>query len=189
MTFWASAISTSQPSCSSVSWTRRAPVIDSITAQTGSRCTSSMRLARVLSASASGGVASWSSCSPRSESRHTSTFLRLRSNPACNIEVGPPLSSLLGDSRSVSPEGALLHGSPKRLFALACEAGGPSTASSTAIQRFAMMHETAIGVVSRRDTRGRDNGLRARQPIAEGLAPLRCKPPGLMVGRSHPAAY
>src|SRR6266511_5308808 len=73
-----------------------------------------MRLARVLSASASGGAASWSSCSPDSESRQTSSFLRLRSNPACNIEDAPPLSSLLGDSRSVSPEGALLHGSPKR---------------------------------------------------------------------------
>jgi hypothetical protein len=34
-----------------------------------------------------------------------SILFRLRSNPACNIEVGPPLSSLLGDSRSVSPEG------------------------------------------------------------------------------------
>src|SRR5215216_3915346 len=32
LTFWASAISTSQPCCSSVSWTRRAPVIDSTTA-------------------------------------------------------------------------------------------------------------------------------------------------------------
>ena len=31
-----------------------------------------------------------------------------------NIEVGPPLSALLGDSRSVSPEEALLHGSPRR---------------------------------------------------------------------------
>jgi len=41
-----------------------------------------------------------------------SIFFRLRSNPACNIEDGPPLSSLLGDSRSVSPEEALLHGSP-----------------------------------------------------------------------------
>jgi hypothetical protein len=35
LTFCASAISTSQPCRSSVSWTRRAPVIDSITAQTG----------------------------------------------------------------------------------------------------------------------------------------------------------
>ncbi|MCA1698880.1 MAG: hypothetical protein LC790_08275, partial [Actinobacteria bacterium] len=35
-------------------------------------------------------------------------------NPACNIEDGPPLSSLLGDSRSVSPEEALLHGSPEQ---------------------------------------------------------------------------
>ena len=72
------------------------------------------RLASVLSASASGPAASWSSCSPDSESRQTSTFFRLRSNPACNIEDGPPLSSLLGDSRSVSPEEALLHGSPLR---------------------------------------------------------------------------
>ena len=37
-----------------------------------------------------------------------------QSKPTCNIEDGPPLSSLLGDSRSVSPEEALLHGSPKR---------------------------------------------------------------------------
>src|SRR5688572_15541017 len=73
-----------------------------------------MRLASALSASASGGTASWSSCSPDSESRQTSSFLRLRSNPACNIEHGPPLSSLLGDSRSVSPEEALLHGSPEQ---------------------------------------------------------------------------
>src|SRR6266498_3063848 len=88
-----------------------------------------MRLARVLSASASGGAASWSSCSPDSESRQTSSFLRLRSNPACNIEVGPPLSSLLGDSRSVSPEGALLHGSPSR----ACREArpGPSLAGES----------------------------------------------------------
>jgi hypothetical protein len=35
-TYWASAISTAQPACSSVSCTKRAPVIDSITAQTGS---------------------------------------------------------------------------------------------------------------------------------------------------------
>jgi hypothetical protein len=45
-----------------------------------------------------------SSRRPTSERRHTSTFLRLRSNPACNIEGGSPLSSLLGDSRRVSPE-------------------------------------------------------------------------------------
>src|SRR5215216_4885767 len=74
-----------------------------------------MRLARVLRASASGGAASWSRCSPDSESRQISSFLRLRSNPACNIEDGPPLSSLLGDNRSVSPEEALLHGSPTRV--------------------------------------------------------------------------
>ena len=49
MTFWASAISTSQPSCSSVSWTSRAPVIDSTTAQTGSAWTSSIRRASLLS--------------------------------------------------------------------------------------------------------------------------------------------
>jgi len=44
--------------CSSVSWTKGAPVIDSITAQTGSRCVSSIRRARVRSASPSGGEAS-----------------------------------------------------------------------------------------------------------------------------------
>jgi hypothetical protein len=38
-TFWASAISTAHPSCSRVSWTILAPVIDSITAQTGWRWT------------------------------------------------------------------------------------------------------------------------------------------------------
>ena len=32
LTLWASAISTSQPQASSVSWTSRAPVIDSMTA-------------------------------------------------------------------------------------------------------------------------------------------------------------
>ena len=40
LTFWASAISTAQPCCSRVSWTNRAPVIDSITAHTGSPWTS-----------------------------------------------------------------------------------------------------------------------------------------------------
>ena len=57
--------------------------IDSITAKTGSRWTSAIRLARVLIES--GGTPSWSRCSPSSESRQTSSFLRLRSNPACNM--------------------------------------------------------------------------------------------------------
>ena len=39
LTFWASAIWTSQPCCLRVSWTILAPVIDSITAQTGSQWT------------------------------------------------------------------------------------------------------------------------------------------------------
>ena len=52
--------------------------------------------------------------SPDSDSKQTSTLRRDRSNPACNVEDGPPLSSLLGDSRSVSPEEALLHGSPRQ---------------------------------------------------------------------------
>jgi hypothetical protein len=97
LTFWASAISTDQPSCSRVSWAILAPVIDSMTAQTGWRWTSPIRLANLLSDSTSGATASWSRCSPRSESRQTSSLRRLRSNPACNIEVGPPLSSLLGE--------------------------------------------------------------------------------------------
>src|SRR5215207_983966 len=88
-----------------------------------------MRLASVLSASASGGAASWPRCSPRSLRRQTSTLRRDRSNPACNIEDGPPLSSLLGDSRSVSPEGALLHGSPKQ----ACSAGGETLVAREAL--------------------------------------------------------
>ena len=75
LTFWASAISTDQPCCSSVSWTIRAPVIDSITAQTGSPWTSSIRRASVLSEPTSGGTTSWSRCSPRSESRQTSSLL------------------------------------------------------------------------------------------------------------------
>ena len=87
------------------------------TAQTGSWWTSSIRRASQRSESAPGGAASWSRCSPSPEGKQTSTLFRLRSNPACKIEVGPPLSSLLGNSRSVSPEGALLHGSPKRLRA------------------------------------------------------------------------
>ena len=104
----------SQPSASSVSWTRRAPVIDSIDARRparggpprfGGRASSASRR-RVARRAGLGAL-------PVSESRQTSTFFRLRSNPACNIEVGPPLSSLLGDSRSVSPKGALLHGSPE----------------------------------------------------------------------------
>jgi hypothetical protein len=43
-------------SCSSVSWTRRAPVIDSTTAQTGWPWSSAMRWASVLSESTSGGT-------------------------------------------------------------------------------------------------------------------------------------
>ena len=38
-----------------------------------------------------------------------------------NIEVGPPFSSLRGDSRSVSPEGAPPHGSPKQGFEVGAE--------------------------------------------------------------------
>ena len=42
----------------------------------------------------------------RTQVTFPSSFLfRLRSSPTCNIEVGPPLRSLLGDSRSVSPVG------------------------------------------------------------------------------------
>ena len=48
LTFCASAISTDQPCCSRVSWTILAPVIDSITAHTGSQWTSSMRRASLL---------------------------------------------------------------------------------------------------------------------------------------------
>jgi hypothetical protein len=76
---------TAEPSCSSVSCTSLAPVIDSTTAQTGSRCTPSMRLASVLNESTSGGTASWSRCSPSPESRQTSSLFRLRSSPACNM--------------------------------------------------------------------------------------------------------
>jgi hypothetical protein len=113
LTFWASAISTDQPSCSRVSWTILAPVIDSITAKTGSPWTSSILRASLLSESTSGGTASWSRCSPSSESRQISSFLRLRSSPACNMWQG-----LLGAfgwraRLSVSPTEALLHGSPK----------------------------------------------------------------------------
>ena len=35
-----------------------------------------------------GGTTSWSRCSPRSESGQISSFLRLRSSPACNIALG-----------------------------------------------------------------------------------------------------
>src|ERR1700682_4570190 len=59
-----SAISTDQPSCSRVSCTILAPVIDSITAETGWQWTSSMRRANLLSESTSGATASWSRCSP-----------------------------------------------------------------------------------------------------------------------------
>ena len=53
------------PQASSVSWTSRAPVIDSTTAQTGSAVDLLDPPARaVLSDSASGGTASWSRCSP-----------------------------------------------------------------------------------------------------------------------------
>ena len=68
----------------------------------GPAWTSSMRRASLLDESDSGGTTSWSSARrPRSGSQ-TSTLRRLRSNPACNIEDGPPLSSLLGDSGRVT---------------------------------------------------------------------------------------
>jgi hypothetical protein len=87
LTFWASAISTSQPSSSSVSCTNRAPFIDSITPRTDSACMAARR-ARPRSPSASGGDAHSSTISPACDSRHTSIFFRLRSNPACNMKTG-----------------------------------------------------------------------------------------------------
>ena len=87
LTFAASAIRTSQPSSSRRSCTNRAPVIDSITARTGRSCRPTRR-ARPTSPSASGGDANSSTISPPADSRQTSIFRRLRSNPACNMRTG-----------------------------------------------------------------------------------------------------
>jgi hypothetical protein len=65
-------------------------------AQTCWPWSSSMRQASLLSESTSGATASWSRCSPRFESRQTSSFLRLRSSPACNIGRRPPRCLFFG---------------------------------------------------------------------------------------------
>src|SRR6266545_2190099 len=99
--FTASAIRTSHPASSSRSCTKRAPLIDSITASTGaspSRCTS------FTSPSRSGGTAPIATRSPSRSSACQSRRLRLRSNPTYNT-AGASLR--LSRTRGVS-----LHGRP-----------------------------------------------------------------------------
>jgi hypothetical protein len=80
------SVGTSHPSSSSVSRTNRAPVIDSITPRT--RPCGPTRSTSRRSPSASGGAASCATTSPASPIRHTSTRLRLRSDPTCNMSTG-----------------------------------------------------------------------------------------------------
>jgi pimeloyl-ACP methyl ester carboxylesterase len=72
-----------------VSWTGRAPVIDSTTARTGSPWVSAIRGASRLSESASGGMASGSRCSPPSLTGQTFPDARLE-----RMEGAAHLSSL-----------------------------------------------------------------------------------------------
>jgi hypothetical protein len=87
LTLTASAISTSQPCPSSRSCTNRAPFIDSITPRTAGPYIAALA-ASPRSPSASGGEAHSSTISPAGETKQTSTFRRLRSNPACNMKTG-----------------------------------------------------------------------------------------------------
>ncbi len=100
----ASAIRTSQPANSSWSWTKRAPVIDSIAARTGP-CSRARRWTRCARPSRSGGQAPAAARSPSASTACQSRRLRLRSSPTYNI-AGPPL---LWIGRSVSGREALLH--------------------------------------------------------------------------------
>ncbi len=74
-------------------------VIDSTMAHTGTRWTSSIRRASLRSESTSAGTASWSRCSPRPESKQTSSFRRLSSNPACNTVKRVSLVLAVGQHR------------------------------------------------------------------------------------------
>lgn len=84
LTLAASAMATSQPERSSVSWTKRAPVIDSIAA-----CTASPRrrtwAPSARSPAASGLTAVTDTVRPSSSSTCTSSLRRDRSNPTYNI--------------------------------------------------------------------------------------------------------
>jgi hypothetical protein len=102
----ASAIRTSQPASSSWSCTNRAPVIDSIAANTGAPCSRSTSRTRCASPSRSGGEAPSPIRPPSAASACQSRRLRLRSNPTYNT-VGPP-SLMTRRSLSGEPE-ALLH--------------------------------------------------------------------------------
>src|SRR6266542_4130345 len=104
--FAASAILTSQPASSSSSWTKRAPLIDSITASTRSPASPS-RWTSFASPSRSGGTAPMPTRPPSRSSACQSRRLRLRSNPTYNI-AGASLR-LVQDARSFAPREALLH--------------------------------------------------------------------------------
>jgi hypothetical protein len=84
----ASAIATSQPWSSGVSWTKRAPCIDPITAQALSPRRATSR-ARRASPSASGGEASTARVWPDSFLTWTSRRRLDRSRPMCNVAQGP----------------------------------------------------------------------------------------------------
>jgi len=90
---------TSQPSRSSVSSTKRAPVIDSPTARTDSRRRSTRRTSPIKP-SRSGRRLQLLAIAPASESRQTSRRLRLRSSPSCTTFGGSWF-----DAGSVSPRG------------------------------------------------------------------------------------
>src|SRR5829696_7386241 len=117
LTLCASAISTSQPCRSSVSWTKRAPVIDSTTPRTGSPC-SKTRRASLRTPSWSLGTANSSTSSPRSNNRQTSSRLRLKSNPASNMKTG-----LL----ELAPRWTLWSASPRRPSLMAVPKQNPSS--------------------------------------------------------------
>ena len=100
----ASAILTSQPASSSWSCTKRAPVIDSITASTD---VSPRRRPSSASASRSGGTAPIPTCAPSRSRACQSRRLRLRSNPTYNMRWAS--LRLIEDARSFTPREALLH--------------------------------------------------------------------------------
>ncbi len=138
----ASAIRTSQPSCSSVSCTNRAPVIDSITARTGSlrRPTLSVRYRKP---SASGAAAISSTSSPSSEIKHTSNRRRQKSSPTCNIdpallrtEVQSPRPSRYRDPRSAPCySNAGSRGRYRARLTYAVRRGAPTTLRSPSRRR------------------------------------------------------
>ena len=108
-TFLASATSSDQPHSSKVSWTNRAPFIDSMTASTSSvpQSPSTWRT-KERSPSRSGGAVVTLSVEPSSDMTRTSRRCRDRSSPACNMVVWPLLVAGFSVTTTPSP-GAPLH--------------------------------------------------------------------------------